>query len=443
MKTQSITAKLKLLLSVEDRTVLLRTAMTYRDALNYASKVAFEHGKMSQGMKLQKLVYTYLRTKFALPSQMACNAPRQVAASYKTLWSRTKTNKEQRTKGWTKKTYRGLDTPPKYSALTLFYSHGRDFSFGKDTTVSIGTLAGRIRCAYQGYAKHTALVASGAKLGGAKLWLDPASKEWFLLVSVEIPVPELDELQLRAVKGVDVGQRFLAVESAGKNARFWSGKATMAKCEHFARVRQGLQRKGTRSATRRLRLLSLRETRFRADINHQLSKQLASPNTLIGFEWLKDIDDRTERRSVPKASKKRKRANRRRAGWSFADLQTKTRYKAVLNNSAVVYVDADYTSQACPQCGHASKANRPGRGLNFVCEACNYKLHADLVGARNIALRTLLVRQDWARTGSLSLTPGGSDVEAKAARLQRYAELRWSPEPNPHLPDESPEVAGI
>ena len=96
-------------------------------------------------------------------------------------------------------------------------------------------------------------------------------------------------------------------------------------------------------------------------------------------------------------------------------------------------VDADYTSQACPHCGHTAKENRPKHGLLFVCQACHETLHADLVGARNMSLRTLFVRQAWANTGQLSDAPEGSDREAKAARLQRYAELRWSPATSPLL----------
>jgi hypothetical protein len=34
-------------------------------------------------------------------------------------------------------------------------------------------------------------------------------------------------------------------------------------------------------------------------------------------------------------------------------------------------------------------------------------------------------------TGILSVRPDASDAEAKAARLQRYAELRWSPDASP------------
>ncbi|HEX4206713.1 MAG TPA: transposase, partial [Ktedonobacteraceae bacterium] len=57
-----------------------------------------------------------------------------------------------------------------------------------------------------------------------------------------------------------------------------------------------------------------------------------------------------------------------------------------------------------------------------------YTLHADLVGARNLVMRTLVLRQDWSTTGHLSIAPDTSDNEAKAARLTRYAELRWSPD---------------
>ena len=90
-------------------------------------------------------------------------------------------------------------------------------------------------------------------------------------------------------------------------------------------------------------------------------------------------------------------------------------------------------------CGHTEDANRPGKGLFFVCQnpKCGYMLHADLIGARNVTLRTLLVRQDWIRTGYLSTIPDASDKEAKAARLQRYAELRWSPEVTISLRSES------
>ncbi|HKB49111.1 MAG TPA: zinc ribbon domain-containing protein, partial [Ktedonobacterales bacterium] len=98
-----------------------------------------------------------------------------------------------------------------------------------------------------------------------------------------------------------------------------------------------------------------------------------------------------------------------------------------------VKVAASHTSQSCPRCGYTSPDNRPEKGLAFVCQACHLMLHADLVGARNVALRTLLARQDWASTGVLSERPDVSDGEAKAALRQRAAELRWSPDTSPAL----------
>ena len=61
-----------------------------------------------------------------------------------------------------------------------------------------------------------------------------------------------------------------------------------------------------------------------------------------------------------------------------------------------VSVYAGYTSQTCPECGHLAKENRPkppkGDGFlteEFRCVSCGYSRHADLNGARVIAMRKL------------------------------------------------------
>ncbi len=172
--------------------------------------------------------------------------------------------------------------------------------------------------------------------------------------------------------------------------------------------------------------------------NQVIAKQIIEqhPHALIGLEQLADIRERTKRKKrkrkkkgagTEKVSRKARKANRVYSQWSFAELQALISYKAALAGSLAVKVDADYTSKWCPMCGHTADENRPGKGLRFVCQQCGYTLHADLVGARNITLRTLVLRQDWSTTGHLSIAPDASDREAKAARLRRYAELRWSP----------------
>ncbi len=441
---QIITAKLKLKTTPEERQSLRQTQLAYRDALNYVSQYAFAHGKMSNAEHLQQGTYDDIRLLYKLPSQMACNVPRQVGATYKSLWTKLKKNIEHRKAGYTKKRYKGLDRPPRYISPTVTYNYGYDYTFKPGQQVSVLTLQGRIILSYQGYEPHVALIHHGATMGGAKLWYDKAHQQFYLLVSLELEIPEPTPDTLPAVVGVDVGQRYLATTATLSNrSRFYPGKRVRAKADHYARLRKRLQKKGTRSATRRQIALSGRERRLKLQANHSIAKSVivSHPHTLIGLEELTGIRERTKRRrkrrkkngrGTEPVSKKARRANRHASQWAFAELQQMITYKAALAGSLAIKVDADYTSQACPYCGYADKQNRPGKGLLFICqyEQCPYRrrtgqaytLHADLVGARNIALRTLLTRQDWVRTGVLSVRPDVSDDENKAARLKRYAD---------------------
>ncbi len=423
------TAKLKLNTTASQFQALRTTQLAYRDALNYVSQYSFEHGKMSNRIALQDGTYDEVRARFHLPSQMACSVPRQVGATYKALWTKVKQNAEARKAGLTKKRYKGLDKPPKYVSPTLTYQYKKDYSFKSDQHLSILALSGRVIVSYTGYEKHLALIQKGAQVGAAKLWYDKPRKQFYLLVSLEVeradPAPETHT----GIVGVDVGVRYLAVSSTTRGEQsFYSGKSIVPKANHYARLRKRLQKKGTRAATRRLVVISGRERRLKQDANHVVSKRIVTrhPHSLIGLENLTDIRERTKRKKGKKATSAQRKANARHSKWSFAELQAMIAYKALLHGSMAVKVDAHYTSKACPMCGHTCDENRPRKGLLFLCQNCHYTLHADLVGARNIAMRTLLIRQDWLSTGCLSVSPDVSSHEAKAARLQRYAELRWS-----------------
>ncbi len=455
---QIITAKLKLLTTPEQHHELRQTQLAYRDALNYASKYAFGHGKMSNARKLQKGTYDDIRLLFNLPSQMACNVPHQVAATYKGLWTKLKKNIEHRKAGYTKKRFKGLDKPPKYVLPTVTYNHGQDYGFKPGQRVSVRVLQGRIVIPYEGYNRHLALIRHGATIKAAKLWYDKRHKQFYLLVSLEQELPDPTPEVQQTVVGIDIGQRYLATTATlTERQQFYPGKAVRAKADHYARLRKRLQRKGTRSATRRLVTISGRERRLKLNTNHVIAKRIVAehPHGLIGLEDLTDIRERKprhkRRRKGKKAlplTQKQRHTNRHASQWAFAELQNIIIYKAILAGSMAIKVDADYTSKACPLCGYIDKKNRPQNGLLFICQnkECPYQLdtgrlytlHADLIGARNIAMRTLCVWQDWTKTGQLPIAPGVfknpdvSDSETKAARLQRYAELRWSPDASSH-----------
>jgi putative transposase len=437
---QVVTAKLKLYPDAAQFQALRRTQLTYRAALNAVSQYAFVHGKLSNQQALQHACYEQLRTQYGLPAQMACNVPRQVGATYKSLWTKVQANVTARETGRTKKRYRGLDQPPKYTSPTLTYNYHRDFSVKAEQRVSLLTLDGRVIVPYTGFAWHVALLHQGAQggvtIGAARLWFDKPHKQFYLLVSLELemadPTPEVHQ----RIVGVDVGQRYLAVTTDMQNhTLFFSGKEVRAKADHYARLRKRLQQKGTRPATRRLVVIARRERRLKQTCNHAISRRIVDtyPQSLIGLEDLTNIRERIKRKHGKQASHKQRRANRHASKWAFAELHKYVAYKALLAGSMAMKIDAYKTSQACPRCGYISASNRPEQGLLFVCQVCHLTLHADLVGARNITLRALLARQDWISTGVLSERPEVSDAEAKAAQRQRYAELRWSLGTSPAL----------
>ncbi len=125
---------------------------------------------------------------------------------------------------------------------------------------------------------------------------------------------------------MDVGQRYIAVTADTQNkSRFFSGKQVRHKASRYVRARKSLQRKGTRSATRRLVALSGRERRFIADTNHCIANQVVAPSTLIGLENLTHIRERTKpKKRGKKASKK---LNRISIKWSYVAVESNIRGK--------------------------------------------------------------------------------------------------------------------
>jgi putative transposase len=426
----TLTAKLKLTTTPEQFEALRATQLAYRDALNLVSTYAFAHGKTSSSKRLQSATYATIRSQFGLPAQMACSVPRQVGATYKALWTKVKKNTEARRTGSTTKRFKGLDQAPHFVSPTLSYVYGHDYSLKTDQRVSLLTLSGRIVVSYHGYNTHVALLQGTAGIGEAKLWYDRAKKRFYLLVALTIETEDPTPTVQRQLVGVDVGSRYLAtVATLEGGAQFYPGKELRNRADHYARLQKRLQRQGTRSATRRRIAIGQRERRLKLNTNHTISKHILQthPQSCIGVEELIGIRDRSKRKRGRKASRKQRRANRHASRWAFAELQGFLAYKATLARSVCIKVDADYTSQMCPRCGYTCRENRPQKGLLFVCGRCGYTLHADLVGARNICVRTRAIWQDWMATGQLSVAPDVTDQEAKAARLRRYAEVRWSP----------------
>lgn len=68
-------------------------------------------------------------------------------------------------------------------------------------------------------------------------------------------------------------------------------------------------------------------------------------------------------------------------GWG--EFRRQLQYKLEWLGGELIPVPPQYTSQTCPNCGHACAENRKTQAV-FRCVRCDYGNHADMVGAINI-----------------------------------------------------------
>lgn len=359
MEQLTITAKIQISATADDKVLLNKTMSVYSDACNYVSDYVFRTHDLKQ-FSLNKALYTELRKKFGLKSQMTQSVFKTVIARYKTIL-------ENESK-WIKPSFK----KPQYDLVW-----NRDYSLTQNC-FSINTLNGRVKLPYfaEGMSKyfdHTIY-----KFGTAKL-VNKHGK-YFLHIPVTYDIEESNISDICNVVGIDRGINFVVATYDSKHkSGFVSGKAIKQKRANYSKLRKELQKRQTPSARRRLKAIGSRENRWMQDINHCVSKALVKNNprhTLFVLEDLSGVRDATER-----VKTKDRYVS---VSWSFYDLEQKLMYKAKQNQSTVIKVNPAYTSQCCPVCGHIEKANRNKRIHLFNCKNCGYKSNDDRIGAMNL-----------------------------------------------------------
>lgn len=384
----SLTAKLRLVFQSEkDRNSAYETLIAYRNACNHVSQYLFNHDFEMKQSTLQSELYHDIRAQFGLKSQMTQSVFKTVIARYKTLQTQLrkqrvwdgykKDNHGKELPNYTKKDLTFLWQPIEFKRPQLDLVRNRDYTF-KDDVLSLNTLNGRILVKVHNLSQNPYFDGSWT-LGTGKVVR--SGKHWFFHVAVSKEVPDFQLDHLQHVVGIDRGLRQIitAYDEKGKT-RFVNGGFITRKRQHYAQLRARLQAKGTKSAKRRLRALSGRENRWMSDVNHCLSKTLV--NT-YGKQTLFVLEDLTNVTFDTVHSRQRD-ARYTHHSWSFYDLEQKLRYKAHLNQSQVVLVDAHYTSQRCPKCGCIDKTHRDKDLHQYCCSRCGYSSNDDRVGAMNI-----------------------------------------------------------
>ena len=359
MEQITITAKVQIVATDTDKVLLNKTMSVYCDACNYVSDYVFRTHDLKQ-FSLNKILYSTLREKFSLKSQMAQSVFKTVIARYKTILE----NQNE----WIKPSFK----KPQYDLVW-----NRDYSLTQNC-FSVNTLNGRVKLPYfaEGMSKY--FNHSIYRFGTAKL-VNKRGK-YYLHIPVTYEVEESNISDICNVVGIDRGINFvIATYDSKHKSGFVSGKAIKQKRANYSRLRKELQMRHTPSSRRRLKAIGQRENRWMQDINHQVSKALATGNpkhTLFVLEDLTGICNVTER-----VKTKNRYVS---VSWSFYDLEQKLIYKAKQNQSSVIKVDPRYTSQCCPACGHTEKSNRNKKIHLFTCKNCGYTSNDDRIGAMNL-----------------------------------------------------------
>lgn len=248
----------------------------------------------------------------------------------------------------------------------------RLYTFKSRSIISLWTVNGRDNFNMKLTKYHQALIFEHG--GQAEIIQDRVSKDFFFVISIGVDEEEI--ISPIGVIGVDKGIVNLATTSTRRN---FSGAQVEAERKKYWSLKKRLQAKGTRSAKRKLSKLKKKESRFKKDVNHQISKQIVeeAKGTLKAIS-LEDLTGISKRATV----KKEQRA--RHKGWSFFQLDSFIKYKAQRAGVSVIFVDPAYTSQQCPHCGTTTRKNRKVRDI-FKCISCDFTEDADIVGAINIA----------------------------------------------------------
>jgi len=344
------TAKIKLNISASE---VLPTIQAYTEAFNYACDIAY-HQKIKHRVPLHKLVYYDLRSKFGLKSQLAVSCLSKSVEAVKSTLTKTK--------------YKKIGSCPTYKQCSIRLDANSYTLFLNKKQVSILTISGRKKyeLIIPDYYKNQ---FANWEYGSADLCVK--KNKVYLHISFELEIP--DTPQNGSIYGLDRGISKLAVVS---NNKFFGGGKLKQVVKKYGKIRSKLQKSGSKSAKRHLRRISGKEKRFRADINHCISKEiissLKSGDTLV-LEKLTGI----------RKNKVRKKVRTMLNSWSFFQLEQFLIYKAAEKGVHITFINPAYTSQMCSKCGHTDKFSRKDQA-NFCCTSCGFRLNADLNASRNI-----------------------------------------------------------
>jgi len=365
---QVLTLVVRLDVSEDQRKLLADTASAFASACNWINETI--NPNLTNRNSIQAVCYRDVKKKFGLTSNHVVRAGARVGANRLTA-----KQKGRKVKGF---------------QPTSFDCDARTFRFIEENwSVSISTTGKRATIPLKASKYHRGKLTR-QEPNSAQVCLHKDGN-WYVHIQLKSEPPE--PLKTDNVIGVDFGRRDIAVTSTGKS---WSGKHIQDVRDRYSRVRTSLQKKasqGTRNTRRRcrqiLQRLSGRERRYKAWLNHNISKAiiLEARNTqsFVAVEDLTGI--REDLNNKPRSKTERRKTNY----WAFYQLRTLWEYKGIKEGVKVVAVNPAYTSLSCHCCWHIGI--RTDKKFKCSNKVCGWVGDADENGSKVIALLGLSVNQ--------------------------------------------------
>jgi len=345
--------KCKLLPDNKQHQELLDVMKTFNLACDWVSQKAVET-KTYNKVNLHKIVYYEIKQRFNLSSQLAVRVIGKVTDCYK---------------NWKQK-----DKVLSFKELGSVDYDSRILTIKKDC-ISIMGMGKRIKLPYRCKKPLSDFELSCQ----SELTFDKIKNKFFVTFFAE--TSEAVPMPVKQFLGVDLGIVNLATCSDGET---FSGEKVDNYRIKITSLKARLQEKGTKSAKRHLVKISKKETNYKKDVNHCISKKLVQKAKTLGV-GLK-LEDLNFKKKVPQKSwtKTQKDNNARRSKWAFFQLRQYVDYKAKLSGVPVLYINPAFTSQKCSTCGHTCEENRLTQA-EFKCVSCGFEANADFNASINIS----------------------------------------------------------
>ena len=357
-------------LSGDEKASIIETRKQYARAFNMSVECLINNNSTSKRF-LHKVQYERIKEECpSLPTGLI-QCARDVAVEAVKTWNVKKTKLKQKKP---KKAER-MRKPSMKEKCTMRYDVRTVTLRGSQLTFSTCDKRIRTIISIPQFFTERYPDSDGWKLKGANIGMNRKGRAFVNLI-YECPDPVIEENKDGKIVGLDRGVYNIVTTSDGVHYGAKDVRRVKRKYNH---VRSVLQKKGTRSAKRRLVSISGCEKRFVHDQNHCISKKLANTDENVSVYVLEDLSSMNMLRLKGKSNRTMRKWL---SNWSYSDLEEKLIYKCKRNGIKVEFVDARYTSQKCSVCKTIDKASR--KGNRYTCRHCGSRMHADTNAAINI-----------------------------------------------------------